>query len=38
MIADVSGFPRQFSASDKKTIENFAIYYLDVDNFVKVYS
>ena len=35
MIGDASGKEGQFSDSDKKTAENFGIYYLDVEDFVK---
>lgn len=38
MVGDASGLPGQFSDSDKKTAENFGIDYLDIDDFVKVYS
>ena len=38
MIWDAPGLPGQFSDSDKKTAENFGIDYLDVSDFIKVYS
>lgn len=38
MVGDASGFPGQFSDSDKKTAENFGIDYMDVSDFVKLYS
>ena len=38
MIGDASGKPEDFSDSDKKTAENFGIDYLDVNEFVKLYS
>lgn len=38
MIGDASGLSGQFSDSDKKPAENFGIDYLDVDDFVKIYS
>lgn len=38
MIGDASGLEGQFSDSDKKTAENFAIDYLDVNEFVKQYN
>ena len=34
MIGDASGKEWQFSDSDKKTVENFGIDYMDVDDFV----
>ena len=34
MIGDASGKEGQFSDSDKKTAENFCIYYIDVSDFV----
>ena len=36
MIGDASGKEGQFSDSDKKTAENFAIDYMDVNDFVNV--
>lgn len=38
MIGDASGLEGQFSDSDKKTAENFGIDYMDVNEFIKVYS
>ena len=38
MIGDASGLPGQFSDSDKKTAENFGIDYLDIEDFIKIYS
>lgn len=38
MVGDASGSPGQFSDSDKKAAENFGIDYLDVSDFVKLYS
>ena len=36
MIGDASGLEGQFSDSDKKTAENFGIYYIDVNKFVNI--
>lgn len=38
MIGDGSGLEGQWSDTDKKTAENFGIDYLDVNEFVKLYS
>ena len=38
MIGDASGKPGDFSDSDKKTAENFGIDYIDVEEFVGLYS
>lgn len=38
MIGDASGLEGQFSDSDKKTAENFGIYYMDVHEFVETYN
>ena len=38
MVGDASGSLGQFSDSDKKAAENFGIDYLDVSDFVKLYS
>lgn len=38
MIGDASGKEGQFSDTDKKTAENFGCDYMDVDDFVKLYS
>lgn len=37
MIGDASGLEGQWSDTDKKTAENFGIYYMDVNEFVKQY-
>lgn len=38
MVGDASGLPGQFSDSDRKAAENFGISYLDVSDFVRIYS
>ena len=38
MVGDASGLEGQFSDSDKKTAENFGIDYLDVSEFINLYS
>lgn len=37
MIGDASGKEGQFSDSDKKTAENWGIYYMDVTDFILTY-
>ena len=36
MVGDASGKPGDFSDSDKKSAENFGIYYLDVEDFISL--